>query len=234
MLAMSMKYVLTIFNYIIRVIVIATCTWIGYPTETAQLERITTVTFLCQFFNTAFILLLVNADLSEQLYAFGFTGGSQGDFNAVFFKSSGNTLVSTMIFNAYYPILDFVIFWGMRFAFRVLDRPCCSLDKTKTKKTSIKSYMDIYLGPTYFMHYKYSTVLNICFVTFMYGFGMPILFPVAVVSFIVLYFIEKSMLYYSYRMPPMYDERLSDSVLSKLRVAPIIYLAFGYWMASSK
>jgi hypothetical protein len=71
-----MKYILTIFNYIIRVIVIAACTWIGYPTETAQLERITTVTFLCQFFNTAFILLLVNADLSEQLYAFGFTGGS--------------------------------------------------------------------------------------------------------------------------------------------------------------
>jgi hypothetical protein len=129
-LSTSMKYVLTIFNYLIRLVVITTVTWIGYATETAQLERITTVTFLCQFFNTAFILLLVNADLSEQPYAFTFTGGNQGDFNAFFFASSGNTLVSTMIFNSYYPIIDFGIYWLMRVLFRCLDRPCCSLDKT--------------------------------------------------------------------------------------------------------
>jgi len=139
-----------------------------------------------------------------------------------------------MIFNSYYPIIDFFMYYGLRVLFRCLDRPCCSMDKNRTKKTSIKAYMDIYLGPTYYMHYKYSTVLNICFVTFMYGFGMPILFPVAVVSFIILYFIEKTMLYYSYRMPPMYDERLSHSVLHKLRLAPVFYLAFGYWMGSSK
>ena len=93
--------------------------------------------------------------------------------------------------------------------------------------------MEIYMGPVYYMHYKYSTVLNICFVTMMYGFGLPILFPVAVVGFTILYFLEKSMLYYSYRMPPMYDERLSESVLRKLQFAPIFYLAFGYWMVNS-
>jgi hypothetical protein len=38
------------------------------------------------------------------------------------------------------------------------------------------------------MHYKYSTLMNIVFVTFMYGFGMPTLFPIACFSFIVLYF----------------------------------------------
>lgn len=31
----------------------------------------------------------------------------------------------------------------------------------------------------------------------------------------------------------MYDERLNDSVLSKLKYAPLFFLAFGYWMASS-
>jgi hypothetical protein len=41
----------------------------------------------------------------------------------------------------------------------------------------------------------------------MYGFGIPMLFPVAILSFVILYFVEKTMLYYSYRMPPMYDEK---------------------------
>lgn len=31
----------------------------------------------------------------------------------------------------------------------------------------------------------------------------------------------------------MYDERLNDSVLAKLKYAPIFFLSFGYWMASS-
>ena len=59
------------------------------------------------------------------------------------------------------------------------------------------------------MHFKYSTLLNVIFVTFMYGLGMPILFPIAFLSCFVLYFVEKTMLYYGYRVPPMYDERLS-------------------------
>lgn len=230
----SLKYVLTGFNYLLRTFVIAVVTWIGYATNTAQLERITTVTFLCQFFNTAFIMLLVNADLSEQPISLGFTTGTIGDFNSPFFRNIGNTLIGTMIFNAYYPLIEFCLYWSLRVLFRALDRPCCSCDKNSTKKTSIQAYVEIYSGPTYYMHYKYSTVLNICFVTMMYGFGIPYLFPVACFSFVVLYFLEKSMLLWSYRMPPMYDERLAKSVLRKLRVAPLFYLAFAYWMASSK
>lgn len=92
----------------------------------------------------------------------------------------------------------------------------------------------MYAGPVYLMHYKYSTILNVCFVTFMYGFGLPILFPVAILSFVVLYFVEKTMLYYSYRMPPMYDEKQSEMVIRIVQFAPVFYLAFGYWMCSSK
>jgi hypothetical protein len=67
----------------------------------------------------------------------------------------------------------------------------------------------------------------------MYGFGMPVLFPMAMLSFVVLYVVEKSMLFYGYVMPPMYDERLSNDVLDKLQFAPLLYLIFGYWMISN-
>lgn len=177
--------------------------------------------------------MLVDADLSEQPIAGFLTWGESGDFDSSFWKTSGNAIVSTMIFNAYYPILEFLMYWAMRVLFRCLDRPLCSLDSYKTKKTSIKQYMDLYLGPVYYMHYKYSTVMNICFVTMMFGLGLPILFPIAIASFVILYLLEKTMLYYIYRMPPMYDERLSVSVIDKLRWAPCFFLAFGYWMVSS-
>ena len=84
------------------------------------------------------------------------------------------------------------------------------------------------------MHYKYSSIMTIAFITFMYGFGMPILFPIACGSFIVLYMVEKSLLFYGYRLPPMYDERLSQDVLNKLQFGPVLYLVFGYWMVSNQ
>lgn len=66
----------------------------------------------------------------------GFNKGSFGDFNSTFFKTIGNTLIGTMMFNAYYPLLEFVGYWFMRFAFRWLDRGF-SLNEYKTKTTSI-------------------------------------------------------------------------------------------------
>jgi len=71
------------------------------------------------------------------------------------------------------------------------------------------------------------------YITFMYGFGMPILFPIAMINFLVLWFVEKMYLYYGYIVPPMYDEKLSQDVLTKLQFAPLFYLCFGYWMASN-
>ena len=74
------------------------------------------------------------------------------------------------------------------------------------------------------MHFKYASIENTVFVTFMYGFGMPILFPIAALNFLILYLTERSMLFYAYRLPPMYDHRLSESVLNKLNFAPYFLL----------
>lgn len=76
-------------------------------------------------------------------------------------------------------------------------------------------------------------MLNTIFVTFMYGFGLPLLFPVAVLAMAILYFVEKTMLYYAYQQPPMYDDRLHTVVMRISQFAPIFYLAFAYWMCSS-
>lgn len=161
--------------------------------------------------------------------------GDIPDFNSEWFRRLGNTIQGTMIFSAYFPILEFFGFWGMRLGFRLLDSSFCGIfNPYKTKKTAIQPYINTYAGPVYFLHYKYSSCLNICFVTFLYGFGIPMLFPIACASFTVLYFVEKMMLFYSYRLPPMYDERLSESVLRKLEYAPLFFAFFSYWMVSSR
>ena len=99
-------------------------TWIGFKTETEQLSNITTVTFVVQFFNSAFLLLMTNADMSEQPISFWLTNGVLPDFNSAWFRSVGDIIVGAMVFNVYYPILEVLGYWGMRMFFRCLDRGC--------------------------------------------------------------------------------------------------------------
>jgi len=84
------------------------------------------------------------------------------------------------------------------------------------------------------MHYKYSSILNVTFVTFMYGLGIPILFPIAFVFFCFLYILERLLITYYYKRPPMYDEKLIKRALEILQWAPVLMAAFGYWIMSNK
>lgn len=76
--------------------------------------------------------------------------------------------------------------------------------------------------------------MNIVFITMMFGAGLPILFPIAAASLTTLFCLEKFMLYYVYKQPPAYDEKLNNSVIANIAYAPLFLLGFGYWMLSNK
>lgn len=231
----SVQYMIVAINYILRLFIIKLIVFLGKDTESEQTKLITNGIFIVQFFNTALLLLLVNANLDEQSGLFSLVfSGAVPDFNSWWFSDIGNTLVGAMMFNVYWPVFEFFMWFGYRTLFRQLDRGLVSCNANKTKKITIQQYVELYSGPTFFIHYKYSSILNITFVTMMYGLGLPILFPIAAISLLVLYVMEKSMIYFSYRQPPMYDEKLNNNVLSLMTYAPLLFLGFGYWMFSSK
>lgn len=138
-----------------------------------------------------------------------------------------------MIINSIFPIIEFSIAYSKLWVFRKMDRSWGS-DTYKTKKTNMQLYVDIYSGPEYLIHFKYSGVLNVTFVTMMYGLGVPILFPIAAWSYFVLYTLERLLTAYFYQLPPTFDDQMTINALGKMRWASVFYLFFGYWMLSSK
>mmetsp|Transcript_8384 Transcript_8384/g.14010 ORF Transcript_8384/g.14010 Transcript_8384/m.14010 type:complete len:683 (+) Transcript_8384:250-2298(+) len=62
-MANVLKYIIIIFNYVIRVVVIKLINLVGCSTESTQMKYITDCVFACQFFNTGFLLMLCNANL---------------------------------------------------------------------------------------------------------------------------------------------------------------------------
>ena len=65
LLGHAITAVIIVVNTILRIVIIKLITWIKEDTYSAQLASITNGVFLAQFFNTGFLLTLVNANMSE-------------------------------------------------------------------------------------------------------------------------------------------------------------------------
>jgi len=95
-----------------------------------------------------------------------------------------------MVINSILPYVGLVTAYAVPGLKRKMDRGFGD-DIYKSKKTSMAAYRDLYSGPEYVIHFKYSGILNIMYITMMYGLGMPILFPVAAFNFANQYLCER-------------------------------------------
>ena len=68
----------------------------------------------------------------------------------------------------------------------------------------------------------------------MYGQGIPVLFPLGLISLIVAYIVERISLARVYRRPPRYSKELADSNAKDLVWVPILYSMGGFWMFSNR
>lgn len=66
--------------------------------------------------------------------------------------------------------------------------------------------MLIYNGSEYLIHFKYSNIFNVLFVTCFYGVGMPLLFPIAAFNMMNLYICERIFVARYVKLPPNLDD----------------------------
>ena len=97
-------------------------------------------------------------------------------------------------------------------------------NKFITKKHQVEAYVDLYGGPTYIVHFKYSSLLNVVFVTIFYGVGLPILFPICAATLMIYYVHERYDLAYRFKLPPSMDDTLSNNAIQILKFAPLLML----------
>jgi hypothetical protein len=226
---------------VVNILLKILCVWLvkqlNFANKSSETKRIMILVFLIQFFNTGPLQLLVHADHSQLGISFlnFFNAGYHPDFTVRWYKDVGYLIINAMIGNIAAPLMEVGIAITLKFVFRVLDRRSLKSGnrKTTTKRHSIESYIDLYAGPQYFLHSKYSNLLNITFMTLMFGVGLPILFPIALVSFLVIYLLERVLVAYYYRQPELTDNSLAATALYILQCAPLLYLAVGTWMMSN-
>ena len=122
----------------------------------------------------------------------------------------GVQICKTMLIQAFMPYIEIVISHTMKFVLRGLDKGFCKRGSTHpTKKTTAFQYTNLYAGPIYMMHFKYSALLTQVYMSFIYGLFLPALFPICLMGIANLYICENYQIHYWYRRPPMYDDKLN-------------------------
>jgi len=109
-----------IINYFLRLLIVYVISKTRQETVSKQTMVIMKYVFILQFLNTGPLFLIVNMDLSEYTSIMPFNG-LHPDFTISWYKDVGKTIVSTMIFNMFWPIIEFFINYLIRLAFRMKD-----------------------------------------------------------------------------------------------------------------
>ena len=235
LLGTAISFIIIIVNTILKTVIIKLITWIGEDTVSEQLSSITNGVFYAQFFNTGILILMVNANMTEYSPQ-AITKNLEGpytDYMPIWYAEVGSKIVTTMLINSILPYVGLVTGFLVPKLKRLLDSKF-SGDPYKTKKTSMAAYKDLYSGADYVIHFKYSGVLNIVYITMMYGIGMPILFVLAAFNFFNQWVCERIIVAYQMRLPPALDDKLTVNCIGMLKLAPILLLFNGYWMITNR
>ena len=136
-LAFSQGIVLA--SFAIRCIFIWLSEKLGFRTRTNQTKFVMFIVFWVIYINYGLMPLFQSFDWRESWLQImnHFFKGLYPDFNAIWFDQVGRTICFVMLNNMIWPVLEFMIFYGIRLLRRMIDQ--CSLIPNNVYNTKCKT-----------------------------------------------------------------------------------------------
>ena len=105
---------------------------------------------------------------------------------------------------------------------RCVDRGC-TCDDRRTKQLVQEDYEDKNTGAEFMFEFRYSNMLTVLAVAYLYSGGLPIMYPVAAIFFFVTYWMDKCLLFNCYRKPIQFDNYLAKGTIGYFK-----YILLGH------
>ncbi|KAH9129907.1 hypothetical protein AeMF1_000070 [Aphanomyces euteiches] len=196
--------------------------------------------FIAQFFNTALIVLLLNANMDDvmsdgagaTIAGFKLFSGKYSDFSVNWYNDIGISLMLTMIINMVSPHADVFITYVIMEMKRFIDRGF-SFDFSITRQDTQRDLEALYRGPEFDLASRYSVVMNTIFITLLFSSGMPLMLLIGLFSMIITYWTDKFTFLRVVRSPPQYDGKIATAAGNLLPWAILLHALFGIWMYSN-
>ena len=139
--------------------------------------------------------------------------GEYRKFSSEWYRLVGSTICLTVFFMILMPHAANVSMQVLGCSKRCYDRRC-TCDTKSTRKIIQSDYEDVNTGSEFMLEFRYSNILSILAVIFMYSSSMPILYLFGVIYFFITYWIDKALLFRYYKKPVMFDSYIARKSLA--------------------
>jgi len=185
---------------------------------------------ITSYLNVAFLILVVNTDLSG---AFGiplsgaterlFGSGEFVDFSPDWYRVAGFEILLLALGNIFaphfFPLLLALYTWLSR--------------KVFFKPTSHAELKESILGPDFLLSYRLSQQFVMVALIFSYSTGLPILLPVGAISVFFSYWVDKFFFMKICSLPFEFSSELQEWTNNAMQWVVVLHLCFGIWMLSN-
>jgi hypothetical protein len=180
--------------------------------------------FGLSFVNTSLLPLV----LSSQWFLswMGLSNSLQGvtDFDSQWYETVGVMILLTVSATVVAPHIEPIYLYWQHYQKR---RAGSKQVKQAYSQTELNK---LYLGPEFPIAIRYAQLLNLFFVTFVYSAGMPIMYVMGAIGFLVSYWVDKIVFIRLYRTPPDYDISIGTGATQLLPYALLLHLMIAGWV----
>ena len=195
-----------------------------------------------QYANIALVVLLININLIDgKLLGFiPLLNGEYHDISTQWYANIGQALCLTLFINIFSPhvskiakpIVKILKRWkdrGFRFSFVKNSEE----DEVQTKLELQSDLNDLYTGDQIASHFVYAQNYTYLWCVMTYSCGMPILYPLAFLFYMVLYIVYKFLLIKFYQKTTKFNEELPLFTVNYIRLAIVWHCIGSLFMISN-
>ena len=149
---------IVVFNILLRVVNVGLVNTIGFHRNSEVIRTIMQFIFVQQFINTAFLLLVTNANFEHTPLAFIYPiRNKYNDFSSEWYQIVGVSIYKTMLIQAFMPYFQFLMSNAPKYVKRFIDSGfSCRKEIPKTKKVTLQQFVELYSGTEVVLHFKYA------------------------------------------------------------------------------
>ena len=209
-------------NFVAKTILRVATRYEGHQSKSEEVYNSARNMFLMAFLNAAVVIQLVYFDWSPEI-DMPLALQEYDQFSQEWYTEVGSTIVITLMLMVVSPHLSNLAFQGLYACTRCWDRGC-RLDRRRTKKLVQADYENINTGSEFMLEFRYSNLLVVLAVAFLYSGGLPIMYPTAFVFFFITYWMDKCLLLSCYRRPYKFDNYLAKRTLGYFKLILLLHV----------
>jgi len=223
-LSWAIVVIIIVMNFIVELALFALSQFEKHTSLTKKISERAVKIFIGKFLNTGLIILFINIKSSISWWQ-----GQYNDLSPLWYSQVGSTLVSTMLISAFSGPGGQITKIVTKKTFQWFDRKF-GKNPAITRKTNQTDYEEVYTGPEFALDTRYSQILTVIFVCFLYGSGMPVLYLTTFIQLTVTYFLDKYYLLKFSKLPESYGSNLETIIRRTLYAAIILHLLIAIFI----